>query len=152
MVRILLRYHFHNPRTSLITMHESETGKKYTSPESVETRYIEIAKSLGWSGPDPEPPTTSISQPQLSLSAALASGPSRTDEIDLENLSDDDNDVPATRSGGGMGIKVSLLEKPDGAGTLDDTIHGYAISGDAEKVRRSIRNGAILDGRDAYVS
>lgn len=129
-------------------------GKKYTSNEVVEARYIEIAQLLGWPGVEIESPPDNAMTAKESLAEILASGPSRkpNDEIDLDNLSDGDDDTmnQGQRGGGGMGVKVSTLKEGHNSG-VDESIHSYVISGDVDKVREAL--GRVdVDGRDQYVS
>lgn len=78
--------------------------------------------------------------------------------MDLENLSDSDDDPPhARKPGGGMGIRVSSLEHPEGnaADSPEDSIHGFAISGDVMKLQQLLNSSSDkqvdVNSRDEYV-
>lgn len=122
-------------------------GKKYLDASAAEAHYVQIASSLGWPGLEAVAPTPSSASP---------------DEIDLENLDDDDDTrfvtegSKALKGGGGMGIRVSAVERDPtddpSQGPVENSIHGFAISGNLEKLRNLIAGGSNLNLKDEYVS
>jgi len=89
------------------------TGKKYQDPQEAEKRYLEIAKTLGWTG------NTNENQVQSVPSTSEGS------------WDDDDSDTPETSNsgGGGMGLSVSVMMPPPPS-AIDKSIHGLALSND----------------------
>jgi len=90
----------------------SAAGTKYEKGRDAESRYIEIARTLGWTEGAPE------SRPVVDTAA--------------EDIWDDDSDEGASGShrggSGGMGLSVSTIPVPP---KVDDrTIHGLAVSND----------------------
>jgi len=90
----------------------SAAGKKYEKGSDAESRYVEIARTLGWTEGAPE------SRPVVDTAA--------------EDIWDDDSDEGASGSrrggSGGMGLSVSTIPVPP---KVDDrTIHGLAVSND----------------------
>lgn len=82
-----------------------------------------------------------------------------TDEVDLDNLDDEDDEpsssskAPAGRGGGGMGIFVSSFEREDPSQSApENSIHGFAISGDTAKLKETIAKGGDVNLKDEYVS
>lgn len=134
------------PPTVTINILPLDAGKQYKNASAAESRYMEIARSLGWPGPE----SMAVSQP---------SAPS--DEVDLENL-DDEDEPPSgagARSGsggGGMGVVVSHLERDPSndpsQGPPENSIHGFAIAGSLEELRSAIAGGADVNSKDEYVS
>lgn len=120
-------------------------GQEYEEQgvHAAEARYIEIARSLGWPGPS--------FPADLELSTAPASF--QGDQVDLEHLDDDNTPLsPKQRDGGGMGVVVSLLEKPKELKDTEDSLHGYALSGDLAKLKSLLVSSALdVDSRDEYV-
>ena len=55
-----------------------------------------------------------------------------------------------------MGIRVSALapdsDEEDRDKGPDDSIHGYAIGGDLERLKALVADGADVNARDEYVS
>jgi hypothetical protein len=111
--------------------------------DAAEARYVEIARSLGWPG------LSSSANPALSVAPAT----SQEDEVDLEHLDDNDTPLPPKkRGGGGVGVVVSLPEKPKGLEDTEDSLHGYALSGDLVKLKSLLVSGTTdVDSRDEYV-
>lgn len=108
-----------------------EAGTKYSThsdPDgAAQTRYLEIAKSLGWKS------TT-------------------TSDDDL--LGHDAGDERGSTKGAvtGMGVFVSTMPAPKNDDL--DTIHGLAIAGDAQKLAETLMAEPSLDlnQKDKYVS
>lgn len=109
--------------------------------KAAEERYIEIARSFGWLG--------------WSHPADVAPPASKGDEVDLEHLDDDDAPLslsPKRSGGGGMGVVVSLLERPEEYKDTEDSLHGYALSGDLAKLEALLACSTTdVDSRDQYV-
>jgi len=118
-------------------------GQKYEGQGvgAAEARYIEIARSLGWPGLSFPVDPTSITSP------------SKGDEVDLEHLDDDDDDPPphGKHGGGSLGVHVSSLGKPEEDKDTEDSLHGYALSGDVAKLESLLESGTVdVDNRDQY--
>ncbi|KAF4573007.1 hypothetical protein EYR36_007517 [Pleurotus pulmonarius] len=93
----------------------NDVEKKYASAVDAETRYLQIARELGWSEEaKPEPP-------------ASAESPA------ADSIWDDDSRPSSGKGSSGMGPSVSSMKPPDTA--EDNTIHGFAVSGDVEALK-----------------
>lgn len=83
-------------------------GKKYERPEEVEQRYLEIARTLGWTEqtkvPEPKTPSTD------------------------KDIWDKDEVSHASSGGGGLAVAVSSMAPPPKV--IDNSIHGIALSND----------------------
>lgn len=125
---------------------ETAAGQKYEGQGvgAAEARYIEIARSLGWPGLSFPVDPASITSPT----------PSKGDEVDLEHLDDDDDPQPHGKHGGGsLGVHVSSLEKPEEDKDPEDSLHGYALSGDVAKLESLLESATVdVNHRDQYVS
>jgi hypothetical protein len=125
---------------------ETAAGQKYEGQGvgAAEARYIEMARSLGWPGLSFPVGPTSITSP------------SKEDEVDLEHLDDDDDDDPPPHEkhgGGSLGVHVSSLGKPEEDKDTEDSLHGYALSGDVAKLESLLESGTVdVNNRDQYVS
>jgi len=86
-------------------------GKTYARPQDAERKYLELAKSLGWSG---------IAQ-EITVDQ---------EKEDNEEIQWDVDDAPSGRERGaeGMGLGVSSIEAPDDI--EDSSIHGLSVSDD----------------------
>jgi acyl-CoA-binding protein len=105
----------------------SAAGKTYHDGADAENRYLAIARSLGW-----EKETTGARE-------------SKSDEIDLDNISDDDNSSGGSDGGGGpMGGTVSSMASLHEEIDLN-TIHGLAVSNDGPKLASFLREYPHLD-------
>lgn len=86
-------------------------GKKYERPEEAERRYLEIARTLGWTeqekGPDKRESET----------------PSADEDIW-------DKDEVSRGSSGGSGLAVSVSSMAPPPKVIDNSIHGTALSND----------------------
>ncbi|KAF5385254.1 hypothetical protein D9615_001450 [Tricholomella constricta] len=85
----------------------NSVGKKYTAGQEAETRYLEIARSLGWSEE-----TVIEQQPVVGQS-------------DPDSIWDDDSQGGGS---GGMGGSVSAMAPPEQE--ADGSVHGLAVSND----------------------
>jgi len=83
-------------------------GKKYTSLEEASDRYIDIAKSLGWS----EENNTQHPETQSRLVGS--------------DLPDSNGQIGGSNGHGGMGVSVSTMAVLDEK--ADENIHGFAVS------------------------
>ncbi|KAF5311914.1 hypothetical protein D9619_003422 [Psilocybe cf. subviscida] len=119
-------------------------GKKYESAYDVEQRYLEIAKSLGWTG---ETVIQDVAQPPPKPQAA--SGSSTADE---DGIWDSDSQGSSSSSGGGagMGVHVSSMEAP--TDTHDLTLHGLALANDTTGISTLLREHpeTDLNARDEF--
>lgn len=87
-------------------------GKKYNAPGDAESRYLEIARSLGWSES-----VEKERKPQT-----------KEAEVDLEHLSDEEDDAAGQSPSAGLGQHVSKMERSEVA--TDKGLHGLVLSGD----------------------
>lgn len=77
--------------------------------------------------------------------------------MDLDNLSDSDDNPPLRKSGGGMGVHVSahVHDEDDLNAAPEDSLHGFALSGDVAKLQKLLASSDDLRGdvnsRDEYV-
>jgi hypothetical protein len=135
------------PPTAISRFVTKGAGKKHSSQSGAEARYIEIAKSLGWTRlvVDAEP------------SSSTKSSVPDDDDLDLDDL-DDEAEEPSgwdsgqRRGGGGMGLTVSSLAREDDPNQANEqSLHVFALSGNVEKLRESINDGADVNGKDEYV-
>jgi len=94
-------------------------------PSEAEHRYLDIARSLGWSEGSP----------------AVA-----TDETEEQ--------AEGSGSGTGMGVSVSVMSAPEVDGQAATGLHGYAIRDDvaATSAFLDASQGLDIDARDEYVS
>ena len=74
--------------------------------------------------------------------------------MDLEHLDDDDDPPPHEKHGvGSLGVHVSSLGKPEEDKDTEDSLHGYALSGDVAKLESLLESGTVdVNNRDQYVS
>lgn len=94
-------------------------GKKYSGGTGAESRYLEIARDLGW-------------QPGVSSNKSKES--------------DDESDSSSESGGGGssgMGVVVSSMAAPETE--TDNSTHGLAIAGDADKLETLISLDKDID-------
>jgi len=94
-------------------------GKKYSGGTGAESRYLEIARDLGW-------------QPGVSSNKSKES--------------DDESDSSSESGGGGssgMGVVVSSMAAPETE--TDSSTHGLAIAGDADKLETLISLDKDID-------
>lgn len=109
-------------------------AKKYDAPQAAEDRYLEIARSLGWSESSAAAPTV-----KKQRSADL--------DIDLERLSDEDDSPPTQSqiSPQGLGLAVSTMAKRESVGPTDKTIHGLAVSSDVTGLASLLKEYPHMD-------
>lgn len=86
-------------------------GKKYERPEEVEQRYLEIARTLGWT----------------EQAIVPAKGEPETPSTD-EDIWDKDEVSRGSSGGGGLAVSVSSMAAPPKV--IDNSIHGMALSND----------------------
>ena len=86
-------------------------GKKYEQPEEVEKRYLEIARTLGWT-----------EQAEVHI---MRESETPTNNEDIW----DKDEVPHGSSGGG-GLAVSVSSMGPPPKIIDNGIHGIALSND----------------------
>jgi len=106
----------------------TSVGKKYTQPKDAQERYLQIAKSLGWSET-----TVVLSEPSIEQA--------------------DDDGSPSSKAGpvSGMGGAVSTMasarEEPD------QSLHGLAVSDDVAGLTRllEMQPETDINGRDEFV-
>ena len=110
-------------------------GKKYNMTADVENRYLEIARSLGWS--------ESI-ETEHKRSAKSA-------EVDLEHLSDEE-DAPSPSTSSGLGRFVSKMSNPEVL--TDKGLHDLVLSCDIPGLVSLLDNcpNVDLNALDEYVS
>ncbi|KAF8078707.1 acyl CoA binding protein-domain-containing protein [Lyophyllum atratum] len=110
----------------------SSAGEKYTTGQEAEYRYLEIARSLGWTEK-----TVIEQQP-------------RPEQSDLGNIWDDESQPRSGGASGGMGGSVStmtpLLEE------ADTSIHGMAVSDDFKSLSELLEKHPETDvnGHDEF--
>jgi hypothetical protein len=106
-------------------------GKKYNATGGAENRYLEIARSLGW--------TQSVVEREQK-------SPAKSADVDLEHLSDDDDDeeeAPAQSSSAGLGRSVSKMTRPEVA--ADQSLHDLVLSGDVPGLTLLLDKSPNLD-------
>ncbi|KAF8344221.1 ankyrin repeat-containing domain protein [Cantharellus anzutake] len=126
-----------------------KAGKHYEGKpiEEVEKRYIKIAEEQGF---------TIIPTAQADSTIPPSEG---TDDIDLENLSDDSDHEPrisyskkgkASTEGEGLGVFVSTFDQTDDDGDgQPDSIHSYALEGNIDKLKALLDSEYVdINGKD----
>jgi hypothetical protein len=109
-------------------------GTKYNASADSENRYLEIARTLGWS------------------ESVVANEPTASADVDLEHLSDGEDPPATTTAAAGLGLSVSRMPRPDVA--PDKTLHGMALACDLPGLL-SLLDGVPnpdLNALDEYVS
>lgn len=109
-------------------------GEKYDDPRKVEERYLEIARTLGWTE---ETTVEDTAKPESSTG------------------SDDDiwdKDDGTSKSGGGLGLAVSSMVAP--AKVVDNSIYGLALLNDVSGLTTLLETvpETDLNALDEYVS
>lgn len=105
------------------------TTTKYDCPQAAETRYLWIARELGWTAAVPKIPDSPEPSEQ----------PERFDDegIPIDAIGN------TRRSGGsGMGITVSTLNNKSIDEGSESTIHGLAIANDFQRLTQLIKLSA----------
>lgn len=114
------------------------TGKRYEGKDQqAEERYIEIAKGCGWAANDKPSQNPAVNAPDEEPSAEKL--------LEAEDL-----DIPS--GGAGMGLVVSTIS--DDKPIVDvDTLHGYALAGESEKLLQFLEDNpnADLNNLDEHV-
>jgi len=116
------------------------TGNKYSNPEHAESRYIEIAKSLGWTE------GSSIEEQQA-----------EEEEVNLDALDDEPESKGTGSSGnsaspgsGGLGLAVSKAQLPE---TVEDrSMHGLAVDNNVGGLDSLLKKSPNMDlnARDEF--
>ena len=115
----------------------SSAGNKYSGPGHAESRYIEIAKSLGWTE------GASIEEQQAK----------EEEEVNLDALDDEpESKGTGSSSGGGLGLTVSKAQLPETA--EDRSTHGLAVDNDVGGLVSLLKKSPNVDlnARDEFVS
>ncbi|KAK7694932.1 hypothetical protein QCA50_002120 [Cerrena zonata] len=106
------------------------TGSTYGDrAEDAENRYLEIATSLGW-----KEGTTTEPEPEASTSAS-----SNTAAGDEDDIWDKDTDGPK-RSGGGFGVKVSMVSQETEEMREVGSLHALVLDGDVAGVEKHLQD------------
>ncbi|KAF9535358.1 ankyrin repeat-containing domain protein [Crepidotus variabilis] len=115
-------------------------SKKHENPANAELRYLEIATNLGWN-------ESESSKDEEAPQQAIKAGKKDVDEIDLDNLSDDEDETPGNASAsGGLGVVVSTLNQVDGVEQpMDHSLHGLAVSGELTGLKLLLDSSKNLD-------
>lgn len=100
-------------------------GTTYSQKEDAEIRYIEIAKTLGW---------TEDSQ---------VVHDSKSERPAEENMWDEGATRSDSGGAGGLGVAVSAMARP--AEVKEETVHGAAISNDTSGLSILLENHAEID-------
>jgi len=110
-------------------------GKNYEQPEEVEKRYLEIARTLGWTE-QAEVPVKRESEPPTNG----------------EDIWDKDEVSHGSSGGGGLAVSVSSMGPPPKV--IDNSIHGIALSNDITSLKEilKVHPEADLNTLDEFVS
>ncbi|KAJ3574077.1 hypothetical protein NP233_g2005 [Leucocoprinus birnbaumii] len=108
------------------------TGKKYPDEQSAETRYLEMAKELGWN----ETEQPSSSKPEASK------GKGKSDEGEEGDIWDSEEES-SSRSGGGLGFAVSTMSHTKEKS--ERTLHGFAVENDVKGIEELLSLVPDLD-------
>ncbi|KDR84884.1 hypothetical protein GALMADRAFT_298243 [Galerina marginata CBS 339.88] len=101
-------------------------GKKYEGPEDAERRYLEIARSLGW---------TELAKMEVKVKPESST--------DADDSIWDNDDTPRPAGGGGLGTAVSSMAAPPKI--TDNSIHGLALSSDISGLTMLLENTPETD-------
>ncbi|KAG7450619.1 ankyrin [Guyanagaster necrorhizus] len=106
------------------------SGKKWSTAEQAEARYLELAQSLGWTEGN-----------QVEASKA-------EQKPDDDSIWDDDGTAP--KSGRGLGITVSSMVAP--VEVVSDDLHGLAVSNQIARLAALLKEELELDldAQDEY--
>ncbi|KAJ7487504.1 ankyrin repeat-containing domain protein [Mycena galericulata] len=108
-------------------------GNTYTAKSDAETRYLDIARSLGWS-------------------EGVVLADTKPEADDIWDSDDADDSKPAKTSGdsGGFGTSVSAMARPEDE--HDTSIHGLAVSNDLKGLVSLLQDDPDVDlnARDDY--
>ena len=123
----------------------NNTANKYSSPGHAESRYVEIAKSLGWTE-------------GLSIEEQQAKEEEEKEEVNLDALDDEPeskgtgSSASSSRPGSrGLGLTVSRAQLPE---TVEDrSMHGLAIDNDVGGLVSLLKESPNVDlnARDEFV-
>ena len=118
----------------------NKAGSFYFSNEDAEAKYLDIARSMGWTE------DTVITKPE----------PEPVDE-DEDGIWDDDEDSSHSNtskrggSSGGFGLAVSQVSQPEQEDD-DGSVHYLAVSNKAARLQALLETQAeVIDTRDEYV-
>ncbi len=116
--------------------------KTYTSSRVAENRYLEIARNLGWS--ESSAATTSTVQKKQEEADS---------DVDLEQLSDEEDSPRTQSSSAGLGLSVSTMARQESGQPADKSIHGLALSCDVSGLASLLKEYPHMDlnALDAYV-
>jgi hypothetical protein len=119
--------------------------KTYTSSQEAENRYLEIARNLGWS--ESSAATTSTVQKKQGETGSDGSN------VDLEQLSDEEDSPRTQSSSAGLGLSVSTMARQESGQPADKSIHGLALSCDVAGLALLLKEYPHIDlnALDAYV-
>jgi len=109
-------------------------GKTYVQVADAEVRYLEIARSLGWS----------------EQVGGTESPNSKKEKADGEDGIWDDDSDSATSHGGGLGPSVSTMAAPEEE--HDGSIHGLAVSNNTDEMALLLQRNPATDvnARDEF--
>jgi acyl-CoA-binding protein len=109
----------------------SLAGQKYSNPKEAESKYIELARSLGWSG------VRSIPQPS-----------ERREET--ENDIWDPEDITSRKEG--LGMRMSTMAPEDTAQLQKEGLHYLAIENNVDALKALLdQQPNDIDGKDEFV-
>ncbi|KAK0208108.1 acyl CoA binding protein-domain-containing protein [Desarmillaria ectypa] len=106
------------------------SGKKWSTAEHAEARYLELAQSLGWA------------------EGSQLEAPKAEQKSDDDDIWDDDNTAP--KLGQGLGITVSSMAGP--VEVVGNDLHGLAVSNQIAKLDALVNEEPRLDldAQDEY--
>ncbi|KAJ7092628.1 ankyrin repeat-containing domain protein [Mycena epipterygia] len=119
----------------------SAASTAYSTKADAENRYLEIARTLGWT--------------ESAVLDENADTQKAEDEWDFEDDDDDDDDKPPTKSRGetgGFGTSVSSMSRPEDEDGNDTSLHGLVVSNNLQGLVSLLQEDSNIDlnARDEF--
>jgi hypothetical protein len=126
-------------------------GQKYVDAQEAETRYLQMAKELGWDETKVDPSVNNISEDSNKGKGKTSEEGEGDDDI-WDSSEDDDSTTKSNHKREGLGLTVSTMAGAREAS--EKTLHGFAVDNDVrglEDLLITVPN-LNLNEMDEYVS